>query len=118
MGQPSLPHVTSRNQPASARPANFARRSTFQPATTEACTFAGLWTAQIERSGALEAAGLCRQGGPRGSLRVPNLARAKGRQRAAVGRLGPARPGGRQAPHFACGAGAPPEVPGGGTTFG
>ena len=38
----------------------------------------------------------------------------KGRQRAAVARLRPARPG----PHFACGAGAPPEVPGGGTTFG
>ena len=49
MGQPSLPHVTSRNQTAPwARPANFARRSTFQPATTEAGTFAGLWTAQTE----------------------------------------------------------------------
>jgi hypothetical protein len=31
-----------------ARPANSARRSTFQPATTEAGTFAGLWTAQTE----------------------------------------------------------------------
>ena len=50
MGQPSLPHVTSRNQTAPwARPANSARRSTFQPATTEAGTFAGLWTAQTER---------------------------------------------------------------------
>jgi hypothetical protein len=49
MGQPSLPHVTSRNQTAPwARPANSARRSTFQPATTEAGTFAGLWTAQTE----------------------------------------------------------------------
>jgi hypothetical protein len=49
MGQPSLPRVTSRNQTApSARPANFARRSTFQPATTGAGTFAGLWIAKIE----------------------------------------------------------------------
>src|SRR4029077_12116902 len=53
MGQPSLPHVTSRNQTASsARPANSARRSTFQPATTEAGTFAGPWTAKIELGGA------------------------------------------------------------------
>ena len=62
------------------------------------------------------------QGAALGSLRQPSAepGEAKGRQRAAVGRLGPARPGGRgrgRAPHFACGAGAPPEVPGG-TTFG
>ena len=46
----SAANVTpSRNQTApSARPANSARRSTFQPATTGAGTFAGLWTAQIE----------------------------------------------------------------------
>jgi hypothetical protein len=46
-------------------------------------------------------------------------ARAKGRQWAAVARLGPG-PARRSSnsPHFACGAGAPPEVPGGGTTFG
>ena len=49
MGQPSLPHVTSRDQTAPwARPANSVRRSTFQLATTEAGTFAGLWTAQTE----------------------------------------------------------------------
>src|ERR1700677_2247858 len=54
MGQPSLPHVTLRNQPASsARPANPARRSTFQPATTEAGTSASPWIAKIERGGAL-----------------------------------------------------------------
>ena len=46
-------------------------------------------------------------------------ARAKVRQWAAVARLGPG-PARRSSssPHFACGAGAPPEVPGGGTTFG
>src|SRR5580700_3149884 len=54
-----------------------------------------------------------------GSAKGNMPARAKGRQWAAVARLGPARPGGHQSsPHFACGAGAPPEVPGGGTTFG
>ena len=46
------------------------------------------------------------------------------RQKAASGPLWPAcgRPGparrSSSGPHFACGAGAPPEVPGGGTTFG
>ena len=45
------PHVTSRNQPASsARPANFARRSTFQPATT------GLVRSQVRRLRRLSAA--------------------------------------------------------------
>ena len=43
--------------------------------------------------------------------------KAKGRQRAAVARLRPAR-GSLSGPHFARGAGAPPEVPGGGTMFG
>ena len=46
------------------------------------------------------------------------------RQKAASGPLWPAcgRPGparrSSSGPHFACGAGAPPEVPGGGATFG
>jgi hypothetical protein len=70
MGQTSLPHITSRNQTASwARPANSARRSTFQPATTEAGTFAGLWTAQTEWRRRARPLTLCRQGGPRSGLR-------------------------------------------------
>jgi hypothetical protein len=57
--------------------------------------------------------------GPNRPIKRPRSpAKAKGRQRAAVARLRPARRGGRQGPHFACGAGAPPEVPGGGTAFG
>ena len=46
-------------------------------------------------------------------------ARAKVRQWAAVARLGPGRARrSSSGPHFARGAGAPPEVPGGGTMFG
>src|ERR1700722_5761420 len=44
--------------------------------------------------------------------RARSPVKAKGRQRAAVARLRPAR-GSLSGPHFACGAGAPPEVPGG-----
>jgi hypothetical protein len=116
MGQPSLPHVTSRNQTApSARPANSARRSTFQPATTEAGTFAGLWIAQTDwRRRARPLTSVARA--PRSGLR-----RRPGK-RPPAGRCGPlgAGPARRSSsgPHFACGAGAPPEVPGGGTTFG
>ena len=50
--------------------------------------------------------------------RARSPVKAKGRQRAAVGRLGRPGPRSSSGPHFACGAGAPPEVPGGGTTFG
>jgi hypothetical protein len=114
MGQPSLPHVTSRNQTAPwALPANSARPSTFQPATTEAGTFAGLWTAQTEwrrRARPLTSVARAAPGAAFADVR------AKGRQRAALG-AGPARRS-SSGPHFACGAGAPPEVPGGGTTFG
>jgi hypothetical protein len=43
-------------------------------------------------------------------------------ERPPAGRCGPPRAGparrSSSSPHFACGAGAPPEVPGGGTTFG
>ena len=52
-GQPSLTHVTSRNQTSpSARPANSAPRSTFQPGTTRAGTFVDQWIAKIEQGGA------------------------------------------------------------------
>ena len=58
--------------------------------------------------------------GPNRPIKRPRSpAKAKGRERAAVARLRPARARrSSSGPHFACGAGAPPEVPGGGTTFG
>src|SRR5580704_17230491 len=76
MGQPSLPHVTSRNQTGPwVRPANFARRSTFQPATTGDGTFAGPWIAKIDRGGALGRWALS----PAAPARAPiDLARQRG----------------------------------------
>ena len=57
--------------------------------------------------------------GPNRPIKRP---RSPAKQKAARGRCGPpaAGPARRSSsgPHFACGAGAPPEVPGGGTTLG